>query len=89
MQYIHYWHFQRAWYSEVTDKTKPQRICWHNSCYVQDHWNKRYLIEGSNGLTHREIKKKLRELYPNYNLVKDKPFHYGARWHGYKHGSRS
>lgn len=88
MEYVHYWHFQKAWYVKVTDNPTPQCIYWHNSGDVQDLWNRRYLIYGSAWLTHREIKKKLRELYPGYILVKDKPFHYGARWNGYKHGSR-
>lgn len=88
MKYVHYWHFQRAWYAEVTDSHDAERIYWHNSASVQEHWNEKYFIEGSEWLTHCEIKKKLTEMYPEYTLIKDKPFHQGARWRGHKGGSR-
>ena len=88
MKYVHYWHFQRAWYAEINDDPKPERVYWHNSSYGQEGWNKRYLIENSAWLTHGEVRKKLTKMYPDCILVKDKPFHQGARWRGYKHGSR-
>ena len=88
MKYVHYWHFQKAWYAEVNNDPNSERVFWHNSCYVQDGWNEKYLIEGTAWLTHGEIKKKLAEMYPNCVLIKDKPFHQGARWRGFKGGSR-
>lgn len=88
MKYVHYWHFYKRWYAEVNDNPNPEKVYWHNSGTCQEMWNERWLIEGSELMTHREIKKKLSELYPDYILVKDKPYHYGARWNGYKHGSR-
>ena len=88
MKYVRYWHFQRAWYAEVTNTPTPERVYWHNSGTLQDLWNEKYLVEDSAWLTHKEVKKKLKEMYPDHILVKDKPFHYGARWNGYKHGSR-
>lgn len=88
MKYVHYWHFQKSWYAEVNDDPNPERVFWHNSCYVQDVWNEKYLIESSAWLTHGGIKKKLTEMYPECILVKDRPFHQGARWRGFKGGSR-
>lgn len=88
MKYVHYWHFQRAWYAKVNDNPNSERVYWHNSGAVQKHWNEECLIEDSAWLTHGEVKKKLTEMYPEYTLVKDRPFHEGARWNGYKHGSR-
>lgn len=88
MKYVHYWHFYKCWYVEVSDDPNPERVFWHNDYSLQQNWNRKYLIENSEWLTHREIKEKLMELYPEYTLVKDRPFHQGARWRGYKHGSR-
>lgn len=88
MKYVHYWHFYKRWYAEVSDCPNPERVGWHNSGACQEMWNERWLVEGSEWMTHREIKKKLSELYPDCILVKDKPYHSGARWNGYKHGSR-
>ena len=88
MKYIHYWHFYNAWYVEVNDNPRPERVLWHNDRCMQEFWNEKYLIEDSEWLTHGEIKKKLTEMYPEGTLIKDKPFHQGARWRGYKRGSR-
>jgi hypothetical protein len=88
MKYVHYWHFYKRWYAEVNDYPNSERVYWHNDGACQEMWNERWLIEGSEWMTHREIKKKLSEIYPDYILVKDKPYHQGARWNGYKHGSR-
>ena len=88
MSYVHYWHFYKAWYAEVNNDPNPERVFWHNDGYLQEHWNSTCLVEGSEWLTHGEIKKKLAELYPGCTLVKDRPFHQGARWRGYKGGSR-
>ena len=88
MRYVHYWHFQKAWYVEVNDDPNPERVFWHNSGMLQESWNEKYLIEGSEWLTHGEIKKKLSEMHPGCVLVKDRPYHQGARWRGFKGGSR-
>lgn len=88
MKYVHYWHFYKRWYAEVNDNPNPEKVYWHNDGACQEMWNERWLIEGSEWMTHREIKKKLSEIYPNYILVKDKPYHQGARWNGYKKGSK-
>ena len=88
MKYVHYWHFQKAWYAEVNDDNNTDRVFWHNNASLQKCWNDKYLIKDSEWLTHREIKKKLTEMYPECILVKDKAFHQGARWHGTKGGSR-
>ena len=88
MRYVHYWHFYKAWYAEVNDDPNPERVFWHNSGSLQECWNEKYLIKDSEWLTRGEIKKKLAELYPECTLVKDRPFHQGARWRGHKGGSR-
>jgi hypothetical protein len=88
MKYVHYWHFQKAWYAEVNNDPNQDRVFWHNSGALQENWNEKYLIEGSAWLTHGEIKKKLTAMYPECILVKDRPFHQGSRWHGFKCGSR-
>ena len=88
MKYIHYWHFYKRWYAEVSDDPNPERVFWPNDYSLQQLWNKEYLIENSEWLTHREVKAKLNELYSGYILIKDRPFHQGARQRGYKHGSR-
>ena len=88
MRYAHYWHFYKAWYVEINDNHSPERVFWHNDGSMQEGWNEKYLIEGSEWLTHGEIKKKLAEMHPECILVKDKPFHQGARWRGHKGGSR-
>ena len=87
MLYVHYWHFQKAWYAEVNSNPNSERVSWHNSGIIQEHWNENYLIEGSEWLTHGEIKKKLAEMYPNCTLIKDKPYHWGWRRPGGKTGS--
>lgn len=89
MQYVHYWHFQKAWYANITESTNPEAIYWHNSARIQSLWNEKYLIKGSEWMTQREIKTKLMEMYPNCILIKDKPFHEGKRWNRHKHGSRN
>lgn len=88
MKYIHYWHFYKRWYAEINDNSEPERVFWHNDGSCQEMWNKEWLVEGSEWMTHREIRKKLTEMYPDYILVRNKPFHQGARWNGYKKGSR-
>jgi hypothetical protein len=88
MTYVHYWHFYKAWYLEVNNNSSPERVFWHNSVSMQEYWNEKYLIEGSEWLTRGEIKKKLTEMYPKCTLIKDRPFHQGARWRGTKGGSR-
>ena len=88
MKYVHYWHFYRRWYAKINDNPNTEFIGWHNDGACQEMWNELWLVEGSEWMTHREIKKKLAEMYPNYILIKDKPHHQGARWNGYKHGSR-
>jgi hypothetical protein len=88
MCYVHYWHFYKAWYVEVNDNPSSERVFWHNSGSMQECWNEKYLIEGSEWLTHGEIKKKLTEMYPECTLIKDQPFHQGARWRGHKGGSQ-
>lgn len=88
MKYVHYWHFHKAWYAKLSESKDRKQLYWHNSSAMQDFWNKEYLIEDSTFLTHREIKAKLIEAYPEYTLVKDRPFHEGRRWFGYKQGSR-
>lgn len=87
MKYVHYWHAYKRWYAEINDNPNSERVYWHNNDDCQEMWNK-WLIENSELMTHKEIKKKLSEMYPNYILVKDKPYHQGARWKGNKHGSR-
>lgn len=88
MKYVHYWHFYKRWYAEINDDPNPERVFWHNSISAQEYWDRVYLIENTEWTTHREVKAKLQELYPECILIKDRPFHQGARWHGYKHGSR-
>lgn len=88
MKYVHYWHFQKAWYADVNANPNPERIGWHDSARIQKHWNEKYLIENSACLTRGEVKKKLFAMYPGCILVKDRPYHQGARWHGFKGGSR-
>ena len=89
MQYIHYWHFQKAWYCKLTDCATSQRVYWHDSAVVQDFWNENYLIKGSEWMTEKEVRSKLMETNPDVILIKDKPFHEGRRWFNYKKGSRS
>lgn len=88
MMYVHYWHFQRAWYVRITECSIPERVYWHDSSRVQELWNQHHLIAGSECMTEREVKAKLKESYPDFTLIKDKPFHEGKRWFGYKDGSR-
>lgn len=88
MKYVHYWHFNKRWYALVDDMPIKKDVYWHNCSYVQDYWNKEYLIEGADYMTHREVKNKLVSMYPNYILIKDKSFHEGRRWFGNKGGSR-
>lgn len=88
MKYVHYWHFQKLWYVELTDCPTPQRVYWHDSASVQEFWNEKYLIKGSECMTEREVKAKLIEMNPDFILVKDKPYHEGRRWFGNKEGSR-
>ena len=87
MKYIHYWHFQKAWYAEINDNPEPEKIAWHNSGTIQDYWNEKYLVKDSEWLTHSEIKQKLTEMYPDCQLVKNKPYHYGWRRFDEKTGS--
>lgn len=88
MLYVHYWHFQRAWYARITESPVAEPIYWHNDKLYQNYWDEEYLVKESKWITHRQVKQKLQELYPNCILVKDKPFHEGRRWSGYKQGSR-
>lgn len=88
MTYVHYWHFQKAWYVRFTNCPTPERVYWHNSAVVQDFWNQKYLIAGSECMTEREVRTKLKEANPDFILIKDRPFHEGRRWFGYKTGSR-
>lgn len=88
MKYTHFWHFNKNWYAEVTESPETALVYWHNSSAVQDSWNEKYLIEDSTCLTERQVRAKLKELYPDYILIKDKPFHEGRRWRGNKEGSR-
>lgn len=88
MKYVHYWHFYRRWYAEINDNPNPDRVFWHNDGDLQEWWNKECLVEGSEWMTHREIKEKLTEMYPEAILIRNKPFHQGARWNGRKEGSR-
>ena len=87
MKYVHYWHFYRVWYVEINDNPNQERVFWHNSGSTQERWNREYLVEGSEWLTHGEIKKKLAEMYPDCILVKDKPYHCGWRQPDGKTGS--
>lgn len=50
-------------------------------------YREKYYIQGSNWLTHRQIKKMLSERYPGYVLIKEIAWHEGARWFGNKNGS--
>ena len=88
MKYVHYWHFNQRWYALVNDNQNSERVYWHNSADLQDIWNEKYLIPGSECMTKREVKGKLTQMYPGYILVKDRPFHEGRRWYGNKVGSR-
>lgn len=90
MKYVHYWHFNKNWYARINDNPKPERICGgrEDNYVIYDCWEQ-YFVEGSAFLTRREVKQKLTELYPGLALVKDIPYHEGARWFGNKCGSRS
>jgi len=88
MTYVHYWHFQKAWYVRLTDCSTPERVYWHDSARIQEFWNQHYLIAGSEWMTEREVRTKLKEANPDFIIIKDKPFHEGRRWFGYKDGSR-
>lgn len=88
MIYVHYWHFQKAWYVRLSDCSTPERVYWHDSAVVQEFWNQNYLIAGSEWMTEREVRAKLKEASAEFILIKDKPFHEGRRWFGYKCGSR-
>ena len=87
MLYVHYWHFQKAWYAQINNNPKQERVYWHNSGTLQECWNEEYLVTDSEWLTHGEIKKKLTEMYPDCVLVKDKPYHWGWRRPDGKTGS--
>lgn len=84
MRYLHYWHFNKVWYAKLSD-SNDNKVYWHN---MQELWNEEYLISGSEGLTEKQIRAKLIETYPDFILIKDKPYHEGRRWFGYKDGSR-
>lgn len=88
MRYLHYWHFQKAWYAKLNDCATPQRVYWHDSAVVQEVWNEKYLVKGSEWMTEREVRSRLTEINPDFLLIKDKPFHEGRRWFGNKKGSR-
>jgi hypothetical protein len=89
MKFIHYWRFSGQWYAEINDDPKHIRIPSGDECdYYAYAWKQERLIENSIGMTHRQIKKKLTTKYPDHILVKEIAYHEGARWHGYKVGSR-
>ena len=90
MKYLHYWHFAKQWYCFVNETPIHSKIPSGNE--ENDYAYKckeEYLVEGSVGLTHHQIKEKLVELYPNCELIKEIAYHEGARWKGYKRGSRN
>ena len=90
MRYIHYWHFANQWYMYIDGDPNHGEILSGNECeYYAYYWKEDYLIRDSIGLTHRQIKEKLTEQYPNYILIKEIAYHEGARWNGYKKGSRN
>lgn len=39
-------------------------------------------------MTEREVRAKLKEANSDFILIKDKPFHEGRLWFGYKDGAR-
>jgi hypothetical protein len=89
MKYIYYWHFDNNWYMDISDNPNHWRPTSANedTCLWSSHYDN-YLIEDSVGLTHRQIKEKLTEQYPDYILIKKIAYHEGSRWHGTKGGSR-
>ena len=87
MRYIHYWHFNKKWFVRPTDSPTTRRVYLTREDNYCGHYDQ-CLIPGSDGLTERQIRERLVVLFPGSVLVKDKPFHEGSRWFGYKHGSR-
>ena len=89
MKYIHYWHFANQWYMRIDDDPNHKRVPSGNEFDSRAYrWKEEYLITDSVGLTHRQIKERLTEQYPDYILIKEIAYHEGARWNGNKHGSR-
>jgi hypothetical protein len=87
MRYIHYWHFNKKWFVRQTESPTRQRVYLTHEDNYCGHYDQ-HLIHGSDGLTERQIRERITALFPDGVLVKDKPFHEGNRWFGYKHGSR-
>lgn len=89
MKYLHYWHFANQWYCYIDDNPEYKKIPGGNEQKIHAYeWQKDYLIDASEGLTHREIKEKLNKEYPDCILIKEIAYHQGARWYGNKNGSR-
>ena len=89
MKYIHYWHFANRWYMHINDTPDHARIPSGNeACDSEYAWKEEYFIADSVGLTHRQIKEKLAVQYPDHVLIKEIAYHEGARWRGFKGGSR-
>lgn len=89
MLYVHYWHFAKQWYAYISESSKSERIPSGNeSDYFAYECKKCYLVDGSAGLSNRQIKVLLNKLYPHCILIKEIAFHEGARWFGNKEGSR-
>lgn len=90
MKYIHYWHFANQWYMDINDNPNNERIPGGHEYKMRSYlWQEKFLIDGSIGLTHHQIKEKLNKQYPNYTLIKEIAYHEGARWFGNKKGSRN
>lgn len=89
MKYVHFWHFNKQWFAKVNDNPDTERIypCNESSTTTYDLW-KEYLVSESSFLTQRQIKIKLKELYPEHIIIKDRTYHEGHRWFGNKRGSR-
>lgn len=89
MKYIHYWRFNRQWYMKINDSSASYMIPGRNEENIYSYiLQEDYLIPDSLDLTHRQIKEKLTAEHPGCVLIKEIAYHEGARWFGYKHGSR-
>lgn len=89
MKYLHYWHFADRWYVIISDDPDHMRIPSGNEeDYYAYAWKEEYLIDGSAGLTHRQVKEILSKRYPYHVLIKEVAYHEGSRCHGTKGGSR-
>ena len=67
------------------EKIEQQLTKTQDTPFVID--NIQYYVDDSSGLTERQVKELLSTRYPEYEFVKEVPFHQGARWFGNKKGS--